>query len=126
MLTQPLYPWSVQLQTTTPPLGVAVHTLAHAHTATLSLVRSVADHYATAWCRSAHTQHIEPTIKDALRIATGCLRPAPLNNLPVLTGIQQAELHHKKSMLSLVCRALKPGDLLHSALTGRLDEKQRR
>ena len=44
------------------------------------------------WCRSAHPRLIDPTINDALRIVTGCLRPTSADNLPTLTGIQPAEL----------------------------------
>jgi len=69
------------------------------------------------WCRSAHAHLIDPTINDALRIVTGCLRPTPADNLPILIGIQPAELRRKGVTLSLVRRAMEPGHLLHSALT---------
>jgi len=46
-------------------------------TATLALDHSTAEHCVPVWCRSAHTRLIEPTINDALRIVTGCLRPTP-------------------------------------------------
>jgi len=51
-------------------------------TATLVLVHSTAEYCAPVWCRSAHTRFIDPTINDALRIVTGCLRPTPADNLP--------------------------------------------
>jgi len=35
------------------------------------------------------------TINDALRTVTGCLRPTPADNLPILAGIQPAELRRK-------------------------------
>jgi len=65
------------------------------------------------WCRSAHTR----LINDALRIVTGCLRPTPAYNLPILAGIQAAELRGSGATLSLARRAMEPGHLLHSALT---------
>jgi len=30
---------------------------------------------------NAHTRPIDPTINEALRIVTGCLRPTPVDNL---------------------------------------------
>jgi len=82
-------------------------------TATLALVHSTAEYCSPVWCRSAHT-HL---INDALRIVTGCLRPAPADNLPILAGIQPAELSHNGTKLSLRHCAMEPGHLLHSALT---------
>ena len=63
-------------------------------TATLDLVHST-DYCAPAWCRINRTRHIDPVIKDALRTVTGCLRPTPANNLPILAGNQLAELRRK-------------------------------
>ena len=60
---------------------------------------------------------IEPAINDALRIVTGCLRPTPVDNLPILTGIRPAELRLSGATLSLARRAMKVGHLLLSALT---------
>jgi len=57
------------------------------------------------------------TPPDALRIVTGCLRPTPANNLPILAGIQPAELRRSRATLSLGRRVMEPGHLLHSALT---------
>jgi len=85
--------------------------------ATLALVHPTAEYCATVWCRSAHTRLIDPAINDALRIVTGCLRPTPVDNLPILASIQPAELRHRGATLSLGRRAMEPGHLLHSALT---------
>jgi len=52
-----------------------------------------------------------------LRIVTGCLRPTPADNLPILAGIQPAELRRDGAILSLGRRAMEPGHLLPSALT---------
>jgi len=66
---------------------------------------------------SAHTRLIDPTINDALQIVTGCLRPTPADKLPILAGIQPAELRCSGATLSLGRHAMEPGHLLHSALT---------
>ena len=86
-------------------------------TATLALVHSTAEYCAPAWGRSAHTRLIDPAINDTLCIATGCLSPTPADNLPILAGIQHAELRCSGATLSLARRAMEPGHLLHSALT---------
>ena len=85
--------------------------------ATPALVHSTAEYCAPVWCRSAHTRLIDPTINDALRIVTGCLRPTPEDNLPILAGIQPAKLRRNGATLCLARRAMEPGHLLHSALT---------
>ena len=59
---------------------------------TLSLVYSAAEYCAPVWCCSANTRLIDSVLKDGLRIITGCLRPTPTDYLPVLSGIQPAEL----------------------------------
>ena len=72
--------------------------------ATLSLVYSTAEYCAPIWCRSAHTRLIDSVLNDALRIVTGCLRPTPTDHLPVLSGIQPAELRRMGATLSLAYR----------------------
>jgi len=86
-------------------------------TATLALVHSTAEYCAPVWCCSAHTRLIDPAINDALRTVTGCLRPTPADNLPILAGIQPAKFRRREATLSLGCRAMERGHLLHSALT---------
>jgi len=71
----------------------------------------------STWCCSAHTLLIDPVINDALSFATGCLRPKPADNLPILAGIHPVELRRNGAKLSLARRAIEPGHLLHSALT---------
>ena len=81
--------------------------------ATLALVHSTAEYCGPVWCPGAHTRLIDPTINYALRIVTGCLRPTPVDNLPILTGIQPAELRRNGATLFLGRRAMEPGHLLH-------------
>ena len=58
----------------------------------LSLVYFSAEYCASVWCRSTHTRLIDSILNDTLRIVTGRLRPTPTEDLPVLAGIQTAEL----------------------------------
>ena len=93
--------------------------------ATLSLVYSTADYCAPVWCRSAHTRLIDSVLNDALRIVTGCLRPTPTDHLPILSGIQPAELRRMGATLSLAYRgSLDPDHILHGLLSGSSDTRQ--
>ena len=60
--------------------------------ATLSLVYSTTEYCAPVWCHSAHTSLIDSVLNDALRIVTKYLHLTPTDHLPVLSGIQPAEL----------------------------------
>ena len=88
-------------------------------TAAISPVYSTAEYCVPVWCRSAHTRLIDSVLNDALRIVTGCLRPTPTDYLPVLAGIQPAELRRFGATLSLAYRgSLDPGHILYELLAG--------
>ena len=87
-------------------------------TTALSVTYSTAEYYAPAWCRSGHTRLIDSVLNDAKGIVTGCLRPTPRDSLPVLSGIQPAELRRQGATLSSANRIfLDPGHILHGQLT---------
>ena len=93
--------------------------------ATLSLVSSTAEYSALVWRRSAHTRLIDSVLNDALRIVTECLRPTPTDHLPVLSGIQPAELRRMGATLSLTHRgSLDTGHIFCGFLSGFLDTRQ--
>ena len=93
--------------------------------ATLSLVYSTAEYCAPVWCRSAHTRLIDSVLNDALRIVTGSLRPTSTDHLPVLSGIQPAELRRMGATLSLAHRgSLYPDHILYGLLSGSSDTRQ--
>ena len=95
------------------------------HIATLSLVYSTAEYCAPVWCRSAHTRLIDSVLNDALRIVTGCLRPTPTDHLPVLSGIQPAELRRLGTTLSLAYYgSLDPDHILYGLLSGSSNTRQ--
>ena len=82
--------------------------------ATLSLVYSTAEYCVPVWCRSTHTRLIDSVLNDTLHIVTGCLRPTPTDHLPILSGIQPAELCRMGATLSLAYRgSLDPDHILH-------------
>ena len=93
----------------------------------MSLVYSTAEYCAPVWCPSAHTRLIDSVLNDALRIATGCLRPTPTNHLPVLSGIQPAELRRMGATLPLAYHgSLDPDYILYGLLSGSSDTRQMR
>ena len=83
--------------------------------------------FAKVWCRSAYTCLIDSVLNDALRIVTRCLRPTPTDHLPLLSGIQPAELHRMGATLSLAYRgSLDPDHILYGLLSGSSDNRQMR
>ena len=93
--------------------------------ATLSLVYSSAEYCAPVWCRSAHTRLIDSVLNNALRIVTECLRPTPTDYLPVLSGIQPAELRRMGATLSFAYRgSMDPDHILYGLLSGSSDTCQ--
>ena len=102
--------------------GAGAETL---HIATLSLVYSTAEYSVPVWCHSAHTRLIDSVLNDALHIVTGCLHPTPTDHLPVLSGIQPAELCQLEATLSLAhCGSLDPDHILYGLLSGPSDARQ--
>ena len=64
-------------------------------------------------------------MNDALHIVTECLRPTATDHLPVLSGIQPAELRRLGATLSLAYRgSLDPNHILHGLLSGSSDTRQ--
>ena len=93
--------------------GASVSTL---RTATLALVYAPAEYCAPVWSRSAHTHLVDTSLNNSLRTITGCLRPTPVEQLPVLAGIPPADLRRKSHTMALTRRALNPDHLLHEVI----------
>ena len=87
--------------------------------ATLSLVYLTAEYCAPVWCRSAHTCLIDSLLNNAFFIVTVCLRPTLTDHLPILSGIQPAEICRLRATLSLAYRgSLDPDHILYGLLSG--------
>ena len=65
------------------------------------MVYSTFGYCAPVWCRSAYIRLINSVVNDAMRIVTVCLRPAPTDYLPILAGIQTAELRRQGTTISI-------------------------
>ena len=88
----------------------------------LSLVYSTPEYCAPVWWPSTHNRLIDSIPNDALCIVTGCLRPTPTEDLPVLAGIQPAELRRLGAILSLANRAIDDTNhVLHRQLVDQQD-----
>ena len=88
----------------------------------LSLVYSTAEYCAPVWCCSTPTRLTDSILDDALRIVTGCWRFTPTEELPVLAGIQPAELRRLGATLFVANRAIHDSDyVLHGQLVGQQD-----
>ena len=64
--------------------GAATKTL---RISTQALVYSAAEYCAPVWCRSSHTKQLDTVLNSAMRTVAGCMRPTPVNQLPILAGI---------------------------------------
>ena len=74
-----------------------------------------------------HTCLIDSILNDALRSATGCIRPTPTEDLPVLAGTQLAELRRLGATLSLANCTIHDSDhVLHKRLVGQQNAHQGR
>ena len=93
-------------------MGAGAKTL---RTAFLSLVHLTAEYCAPVLDCSAHTCFIESILYTTLRIVTECLRHTPIDNLPLLSGIQPAELRRLGATLFVDNGAtLDPDQMLNS------------
>ena len=105
--------------------GAGAKTVRKLRIAILCLVYSAAEYCAPVRCRSAHTRLIDSVLNDAMRIVTGCLRPTPTDHLPVLSGIQPAELRRLGETLFMAHRgSLDPDHILYGLLSGSSDTRQ--
>ena len=72
------------------------------------------------------SQHLlDSVLNNAWCIVTGCLHPTPMDHLPVLSGIQPAELCQLGATLSLAYHgSLDPDHILYGLLSGSSDTCQ--
>ena len=99
--------------------GAGVKTL---RISALSLIYTTAEYCAPVWCRSTPTRLIDSILNDVLRTVNACLRPTPTEGLPVLAGIQPAELRRSGATLSLANRDIQiPAHVLREQLVGQQD-----
>ena len=87
--------------------GAATKTL---RISTQALVYSAAEYCAPVWCRSSHTKQLDTVLNSAMRTVAGCLRPTPVNQLPILAGIAPPTIRREAAVLALTRNAAKDED----------------
>ena len=93
--------------------GASVKTL---RTSTLALVYAPAEYCAPVWSRSRHTSLVDTSLNDAMRTVTGCLRPTPTEQLPVLAGIPPPDIRRKATTLAITLKSEEKEHLLHETV----------
>ncbi|XP_072039193.1 uncharacterized protein [Amphiura filiformis] len=94
--------------------GASAKTL---RTSTLALVYAPAEYCAPVWSRSHHTHQVDTGLNEAMRTVSGCLRPTPTEQLPVLAGIPPPDIRRKAASVAIALRSEEPGHLLHDTLS---------
>ena len=74
---------------------------------TQAMVFPAAEYCAPVWSRSPHVKKVDVAINSSLRTISGCLKPTPVFQLPVLAGIAPAGLRRKAATLALARKAVK-------------------
>ena len=72
---------------------------------TLALVHAPAEYCASVWGQSCHTKRVDAQLNSALRTITGCLRPTPTHQLPVLAGIPPHHLRREAATRQAALKA---------------------
>ena len=72
-----------------------------------ALVFPAAEYCAPVWSRCPHVRKVDVAINSSLRTISGCLKPTPVFQLPVLAGIAPAGLRRKAATLALARKAVK-------------------
>lgn len=52
-----------------------------------ALCFSVGEYACSVWCRSAHTKKVDTSLNETCRIATGCMKPTPIDKLYRAAGM---------------------------------------
>ena len=74
---------------------------------TQALVFPADEYCAPVWSRSPHVKKVAVAINSSLRTISGCHKPTPVFQLPILAGIAPAGLRRKAATLALARKAVK-------------------
>ena len=91
----------------------------------LALCYSCAEYCSPIWMQSAHTKKIDIALHDSMRLISGCIRSTPIDNLPILSGIEPPDIRRGKLSLRLHQRATATDHLLHGKLVSGAFYKRR-
>ena len=74
---------------------------------TKAVVFPAAEYGALVWSRSPHVKKVDVATNSSLWTISGCLKPTPVFQLPVLAGIAPAGLRRKAATFALARKAMK-------------------
>ena len=66
-------------------------------TTALALCYSVAEYCSPVWTRSTHAQKVDTKLRESMRVVSGCLKPTPVEWLPVTSAIAPPHLRREQS-----------------------------
>ena len=82
----------------------------------LALCFSVAEYSSPVWCHSSHCHKLDSSLNECLRLISGCIKSTPTYLLPVLCGIEPADIWRNKNCINLYKRAANALHILHNLL----------
>ena len=90
----------------------------------LALCYSAAEYCSPVWSQSHHCKKDDTSLKECLRLVSGCIKPTPTDTLPVLCGIVPSDIRRDKNILELRKRALTDSHMLNNILNNHLLNKR--
>ena len=72
----------------------------------LALCYSAAEYCSLAWSQSHHCYKVDVALNEYLRLVSGYIKPTPTDTLPVLRGIEPADIRKDKNILEFRNRVL--------------------
>ena len=85
-------------------------------TTALTLCFSVAEYCFPVWCHSSHCHKLDSSLKKCLRLISRCIKSTPTYLLPVLCGIEPANIWRNKNCINLNKCAADASHILHNLL----------
>lgn len=89
-------------------------------TSAIALCYSVAEYCSPIWSHSTHCKKVDVSLNNCMRLISGCIKSTPTEILPVLCGIEPADIRRDKNTLDLRNRALLNGHMLNTVATNPL------
>ena len=89
-------------------------------TSALALCYSAAEYCSPIWSQSAHCKKVDISLNECMRLISGCIKSTPTEILPVLCGIEPADIRRDKHILDLRNRALSNNHMLYNVVTNPL------
>ncbi|XP_057310568.1 uncharacterized protein LOC130648532 [Hydractinia symbiolongicarpus] len=83
----------------------------------LALCYSVAEYCSPVWSQSYHCNKIDTSLNECLRPVSGCIKATPTEPLPILCGIEPADIRRDRNILELHKRTFSDGHMIANIRT---------